>query len=44
MSYPEDEADGDHPGCGHDFGAVGHEVQQSGHDALCSVVKLVSQK
>lgn len=43
MSYPEDEADGGHSRCGHDFGTVGHKVQQCGHDALCSVVKLVTQ-
>lgn len=42
-SHPEDEADGGHSRRGHDFGAVGHEVEQDGHDALCSVVKLVPE-
>lgn len=42
--YPEDEADGGHSRCGHDFGTVGHEVQQGGHDALRSVVKLVTHQ
>lgn len=43
LSYSQDEADGGHSGRGHDFGAVGHQVQQRGHDALRSVVKLVTQ-
>lgn len=43
FSYSQNEADGGHSGCGHDFGAVGHQVQQRGHDALGSMVKLVTQ-
>lgn len=43
VPYPQDEADGGHSRRGHDFGTVGHEIQQRGHDALCSVVKLVAQ-
>lgn len=43
MSYPEDEADGSHSRRGNDFGTVGHKVQQCGHDALSSVVKLSAQ-
>lgn len=42
-SYPQDEADGGHPGRGHDLGAVGHQVEQRGHDALGAVVELVAQ-
>lgn len=42
-SYPQDEADGGHARRGHDFGTVGHEVEQRGHDALRSMVKLVTQ-
>lgn len=41
--YPEDEADDGHSRRGHDFSTVGHKVQQYGHDALRSVVKLVTQ-
>jgi len=41
--YPEDEADGGHSGRGHDLGAVGHEAQQRGHDALRAVVELDPQ-
>lgn len=43
-SHPQDEADGGHSRRGHDFGTVGHEVQQRGHDALRPVVKLVTQQ
>lgn len=42
-SYPQDEADGGHPGRGHDLGAVGHQVEQRWHDALGAVVELVAQ-
>lgn len=44
LTHPEDEADGGHPRRGHDLGAVGHEVQQDGHDALGAVVELVPQQ
>lgn len=43
-SYPQDDADGGHPGRGHDLGAVGHQVEQRGHDALGAVVELVAQE
>lgn len=42
-SYPEDEANGGHSRRGHDFGTVGHQVEQRGHDALRSMVELVAQ-
>jgi len=42
--YPEDETNGGHPGRGHDLGAVGHQVEQRGHDALGAVVKLVAEQ
>lgn len=42
--YPENEADDGRARRGHDLGTVGHEVQQRGHDALCRVVKLVTQQ
>ena len=43
VAHPQDEADGDHPRRGHDLGAVGHQVEERGHDALRPVVKLVAQ-
>lgn len=43
-SYPENEADDGRPRRGHDFGTVGHKVEQSGHDALCCMIKLVTQQ
>lgn len=43
-SYPQDEADGGHSGRGHDLGAVGHQVEKRGHDALSAVVELVAQE
>lgn len=43
-AHPENEADDGGAGRGHDFGAVGHEVEQYGHDALCCVVELVTQQ
>lgn len=44
MSYSENEADDGRPRRGHDFGTVGHKVEQRGHDALCCVIKLVTQQ
>lgn len=44
MSYSENEADDGRPGRGHDLGAVGHKVEQRGHDALCCMIKLVTQQ
>lgn len=43
-SYSEDEADDGRPRRGHDFGTVGHKVEQRGHDALCCMIKLVAQQ
>jgi hypothetical protein len=43
VSHAYDEADGEHPGRGHDFGTVGDEVEKDGHDGLRSMVKLVPQ-
>lgn len=43
-TYPENEPDDGRARRGHDFGAVGHEVEQRGHDALRCVIKLVAQQ
>lgn len=42
-SYSEDEADGSHPGGGHDFGTVGDQVEEDRHGGLGSVVKAAAE-
>lgn len=44
QTYSENEADDHHSGRGHDFGAVGHQVEQRGHDAFSPVVKFIPQQ
>lgn len=40
---PDNNADGRDAGRGHDFGAVGDEVEKDGDDGFGSVVELVPQ-
>lgn len=40
---PNNDADGRDAGCGHDFGAVGDEVEEDGDDGFGPVVELVPQ-
>lgn len=42
-SYSEDEADGSHPGGGHDFGTVGDQVEEDRHGGLGSMVKAAAE-
>lgn len=42
-SYSEDEADGSHPGGGHDFGTVGDQVEEDRHGGLGSMVEAASE-
>lgn len=42
-SYSEDEADGGHARRGHDFGTVGHQVEEGRHDGLGGVVEAAAQ-
>ena len=38
-TYSKDETDGGHAGGGHDFGTVGDQVEEGGHDSLRCVVE-----
>lgn len=42
-TYSEDEADGGHARRGHDFGTVGDQVEENGHDGLCGVVEATAE-
>lgn len=42
-TYSEDEMDGGHAGCGHDFGTVGDQVEEYWHDGLCCVIEPVAE-